>query len=60
MPNLSQPYDMGGPMAWEDDLTQEGFGFAGGALRVPERVGLGFALDREAVGKYLVREEVFE
>ena len=60
MPHLSQPYDMVGPMAWEDDLTQEGFEFAGGALRVPERVGLGFALDREAVGKYLVREKVFE
>jgi len=29
-------------------------------LRVPDRAGLGFTLDREAVKKYLVREQVFE
>ena len=59
MPHLSQPYDMVGPMAWEHDLTNEAFEFAGGALRVPDRAGLGFTLDREAVGKYLVRQQVF-
>ena len=60
MPHLSQPYDMVGPMAWEHDLTNEAFEFADGALRVPDRAGLGFTLDREAVKKYLVREQVFE
>jgi L-alanine-DL-glutamate epimerase-like enolase superfamily enzyme len=60
MPHLSQPYDMVGPMDWEDDLTNEAFEFEDGALRVPERAGLGFALNREAVGKYLVSEQVFE
>jgi len=59
MPHLSQPYDMVGPMAWESDLTVEGFEFVGGALKVPEGAGLGFSLDREVVKKYLVREEVF-
>ncbi len=60
MPHLSQPYDMVGPMAWEDDLTNEAFEFENGALRVPDRVGLGFSLNREAVEKYLLSEEVFE
>ena len=60
MPHLSQPYDMVGPMAWEHDLTNEAFEFTDGALRVSDRAGLGFTLDREAVKKYLVREQVFE
>jgi len=60
MPHLSQPYDMVGPMAWEDDLTNEAFEFENGALRVPDRVGLGFSLNREAVEKYLLSEQVFE
>jgi galactonate dehydratase len=60
MPNLSQPYDMVGPMAWEDELTNEEFEFAEGCFRVPDRPGLGFTLNRQAVKKYLVEEKVFE
>ncbi len=60
MPNLSQPYDMVGPMAWDDDLTNESFEFANGALRVPDRPGLGFTLNRDAAQRYLVREKVFQ
>ena len=60
MPHLSQPYDMVGPMAWENDLTNEAFEFENGALRVPDRMGLGFSLNREAVEKYLLSEQVFE
>ena len=60
MPNLSQPYDMVGPMAWDNDLTNEPFEFANGSLRVPDRPGLGFTLDRDAAQRYLVREKVFE
>ena len=52
MPNLSQPYDMVGPMAWQDDLTNEPFEFANGAFRVPDRPGLGFTLNRDAAHKY--------
>ena len=60
MANLTQPYDMVGPMAWEHDLVKEEFVFENGAFLVPERPGLGFSLDQEAVGKYLVSERVFE
>ncbi len=60
MPNLSQPYDMVGPMAWADDLTNETFEFTNGALRVPDRPGLGFTLNRDAAQRYLVREKVFQ
>ncbi len=59
MPNLTQPYDMVGPLAWEHDLTREEFPFADGCFLVPERPGLGYTLDREAVKKYLVQEKVF-
>ena len=60
MPNLSQPYDMVGPMAWQDDLINEPFDFANGAFSVPDRPGLGFTLNRDAAQKYLVREKVFQ
>ena len=60
MPNLSQPYDMVGPMAWQDALTNEPFEFANGAFRVPDRPGLGFTLNRDAAQQYLVREKVFQ
>jgi L-alanine-DL-glutamate epimerase-like enolase superfamily enzyme len=60
MPNLSQPYDMVGPMVWQDDLTNEAFSFEDGAFKVPDRPGLGFTLNRAAAKKYLVREKVFE
>jgi L-alanine-DL-glutamate epimerase-like enolase superfamily enzyme len=54
MPNLSQPYDMVGPMAWEHALVNEPFPFGDGGFEVPDRPGLGFTLDRAAVGRYLV------
>ena len=60
MPNLSQPYDMVGPIAWEHDLTQEAFELVDGALVVPDRPGLGFTLDRDAVSRYLVNRYVYE
>ncbi|MSR83529.1 MAG: hypothetical protein EXS58_11510 [Candidatus Latescibacteria bacterium] len=59
MPNLTQPYDMVGPIAWEHDLTNEEFPFVDGCFAVPERPGLGYTLDSEAVKKYLVQEKVF-
>ena len=60
MPHLSQPYDMVGPMAWEHDLTLESFDFVDGALRVPDRPGLGFTLDHTAIEKYLINRFVYE
>ena len=45
---------MVGPMAWEDDLTNEEFIFEEGCLEVPDRPGLGFTLNHEAAEKYLV------
>ena len=60
MANLSQPYDMVGPMAWEHDLTHEPFGFEDGCLLVPDRPGLGFTLDHDAVARYLVNRHVYE
>ena len=60
MPNLSQPYDMVGPMAWEDTLLNEDFPFENGAFLTPDRPGLGFTLNHKAVEKYLVSEHVFE
>lgn len=59
MPNLTQPYDMVGPIAWEHDLTNEDFPFVEGCFLVPDRPGLGYTLDHEAVKKYLVQEKVF-
>ena len=60
MPNLTQPYDMVGPMAWEDTLVKEEFPFEDGCFAVPDRPGLGYRLNPDAVRKYLVREQVFE
>ena len=59
MPNLSQPYDMVGPMAWEHTLTNEDFPFEEGAFLVPDRPGLGYTLDHAAARKYLVEEREF-
>jgi galactonate dehydratase len=59
MPNLTQPYDMVGPIAWEHELTNEDFPFVDGCFLVPDRPGLGYTLDHEAVKKYLVQEKVF-
>ena len=59
MPNLSQPYDMVGPMAWQDDLTNEPFEFANGAFRVPDRPGLGFTLNRDAAQQYSCARKSF-
>jgi glucarate dehydratase len=60
MAHLTQAFDMVGPMAWEHDLTHEPFEFVDGALVVPDRPGLGFTLDRDAVGRYLVSRYVYE
>ncbi len=60
MPNLTQPYDMVGPMAWEDTLVNEDFPFENGCFVVPNHPGLGYTLNHDAVKKYLVKEQVFE
>ncbi len=60
MPHLSQPYDMVGPMAWEHDLTLEPFEFVDGGLVVPDRPGLGFKLDSDAMKSYLVNRFIYE
>ena len=60
MPHLTQPYDMVGPMAWEDTLVNEDFPFEDGAFLVSDRPGLGYTLNRSAVNKYLVEKRVFE
>jgi L-alanine-DL-glutamate epimerase-like enolase superfamily enzyme len=60
MPHLTQPYDMVGPMAWEDTLVNEDFPFEDGSFLVPDRPGLGYTLNHEAVRKYLVEEKIFE
>ena len=60
MANLTQPYDMVGPLAWEHDLTNEPFELIDGALVVPDRPGIGFTLDLDAVAKYLVSRQVYE
>ena len=59
MPNLTQPYDMVGPMAWEHTLTNEEFPFEEGGFIVPDRPGLGYTLDQAAVKEYLLSERVF-
>lgn len=60
MPNLTQPYDMVGPMAWQNDLTVESFEFENGCFRVPDRPGLGFTLNHDAVSSYTIEEKVFQ
>jgi L-alanine-DL-glutamate epimerase-like enolase superfamily enzyme len=59
MPNLSQAYDMVGPYCWIDTLVHEPFALEDGSYVVPNRPGLGYTLDHDAVKKYLVREQVF-
>ncbi len=60
MPHLTQPYDMVGPIAWEDTLVNEDFPFEGGAFLVTDRPGLGYTLNHDAVSHYRVFEETFE
>ena len=60
MPHLTQPYDMVGPMAWESTLVNEDFPFEDGCFLVPDRPGLGYTLNHDAVKKYLVMEQNFE
>ena len=60
MPNLTQPYDMVGPMAWQNDLTVESFEFENGCFRVPDRPGLGFTLNHDAVSSYTIEKKVFQ
>ena len=59
MPNLTQAYDMMGPMVWENTLVNEPFPFENGCFTVPGRPGLGFTLNRTALAKYLVKREEF-
>jgi len=60
MPNLTQPYDMVGPMAWENTLVNEDFPFKNGCFLVPGRPGLGYTLNHEAAKKYLIQKHVLE
>jgi len=60
MPHLTQPHDLSGAMVWEDTLVNEAFPFADGAFAVPDRPGLGYTLNHNAVNRYLVRKKVFE
>ena len=60
MPNLTQPYDMVGPMAWEDTLVNEDFPFEDGCFLVPDRPGLGYTLNYDAVSRYLLKERVLQ
>ena len=60
MPHLTQPYDMVGPLAWEDTLVNEDFPFVDGSFLVSDRPGLGYTLNHDAVRRYLVEERIFE
>ena len=60
MAHLTQPYDMVGPRVWEHDLTNEPFELVDGGLVVPSRPGLGFTLDLDAVGRYLVNRFTYQ
>jgi L-alanine-DL-glutamate epimerase-like enolase superfamily enzyme len=51
---------MVGPMAWENTLVNEDFPFENGSLLIPDRPGLGYTLNHEAVKKYLVSQQIFE
>lgn len=59
MPNLSRPYDMVGPYAWIDTLLNEPLLVQDGSYPVPDRPGLGFTLNRDAVAKHLVKQHAF-
>ncbi|MSS72272.1 MAG: hypothetical protein EXS64_12390 [Candidatus Latescibacteria bacterium] len=60
MPHLTRPYDMVGPMVWQDTLVNEPFPIEEGGFSVPDRPGLGYTLNHEAVAKYLVGQQTFE
>ena len=60
MPNLTQPYDMVGPMAWEDTLVNEDFPFENGCFLVPDRPGLGYTLNHESTKQYLIQKYILE
>ena len=60
MPNLTQPYDLSGSMVWDDTLVNEDFPFAEGLFEVPDRPGLGYTLNHDAVARYQVRKKVYE
>ncbi len=59
LPNLTQPYDIVGPLAWVDTVVNEPFVLEAGSYLVPDRPGLGYTLNRSAVAKYLVKEQTF-
>ena len=60
MPNLTQAYDVVGPMAWENTLVNEDFPFENGCFLVPDRPGLGYTLNHEATKAYLIQEHILE
>ena len=60
MPHLTLPYALSGPMVWEDTLVNEDFPFEGGCFAVPERPGLGYTLNQDAVARYALQKRVYE
>ena len=60
MANLTQPHDLSGPMVWDDTLVNEDFPFADGSFAVPERPGLGYTLNHDAVARYQLQKTVYE
>ena len=59
MPHLTKAYDLVGPYSWIDTLVNEPFRLEDGSYAVPDRPGLGYTLNHDAVKKYLVRKQVF-
>lgn len=59
MPHLTKAYDMVGPYCWIDTLVNEPLVLREGSYPVPDRPGLGFTLNHDAVKRYLVREQSF-
>jgi glucarate dehydratase len=51
VPNLNYACDTHWPWKTEDIVVGEPFSFSNGALRVPDRPGLGVELDRDALGR---------
>jgi glucarate dehydratase len=51
VPNLSYACDTHWPWKTEDVVAGEPFTFTGGAIRVPDRPGLGIELDPDALGR---------
>ncbi len=60
MPHLTQAHDLSGPMVWEDTLVNEAFPFAEGYYEVPDRPGLGYTLNHDAAGRYLIEKRMYE